>query len=167
MKNLTNTPIKTSDVQPLKKASSQLLRIKPSKCLLVLVTLLHVLIVVSFLSSRLSLAWLQIPIILLCIHLGFYWYQWRALPCYRLQFLGEHWCLLQKQKNANSSGLGTKAEARLSIKTCYYWSRFLVVLIVEDEHKKSRPQHIPIVFDCCSKDDFRFIRVTSKAMLAL
>ena len=167
MKNLTNTPIKPSDVQPLKKASSQLIRIKPSKCLLALVTLLHVLIVVSFLSSSLSFTWLQIPIILLCIHLGFYWYQWRALPCYRLQCLGEHWCLLQNKKNADRSGLGTKPQSRLSIKTCYYWSRFLVILIVEGEHKTSRPQYIPIVFDCCSKDDFRFIKVISKTMLAL
>lgn len=165
MKNLTNTPINKSDNQPLNKASAQLIRIKPSKLLLALVTLLHVLIVMSFLSSSLSPAWLQVPIITLSIHLGLYLHQWRELPYYRVQYLGECWCLLQQQRNLAAENLEAKMEVRLLINTCYYWSRFLVVLIVEDEHRKSRPQYIPIVFDCCSKDDFRFIRVMSKTML--
>jgi hypothetical protein len=167
VKNLTNTLIKKIDGQTLNKASSQLIRIKPSKSLLIIVTLLHVLIVVSLLSSSLSLKWAQIPIILLCIHLGFYWHQWRLLPCYRLQYLAERWHLLTKQKKSYANDLEAKIEACLSIKACYYWSRFLVVLIVEDKHVKSRLQYIPIVFACCPRDEFRFIKVMSKAMLAL
>jgi hypothetical protein len=124
------------------------------------------LIVVSFLSSGLSFKWAQLPIVLVCIHLGFYCYQWRLLPNYRLQFLADRWHLLTKQESPDIETLKAKEQIRLSIKACYYWSRFLVVLIVEDEALKSRIQYIPIVFDCCNEDDFRFIKVMSKSMLA-
>jgi hypothetical protein len=166
VKNQTNTQQNKVNGQAITKTSAQLIRIKPSRFLLTIVTLLHVLIAMSFSSSSLPLIWAQIPIVLLCIHLGFYWYCWRLLPTYRLQYLAERWHLLKKQKSIGIDNLAAKEEARLSIKACYYWSRCLVVLIVEDEDLKSSPQYIPIVFDCCNKDDFRFIKVMSKSMLA-
>jgi hypothetical protein len=166
VKNLINLPLNPIDGQPLHKASAQVIRIKPSKCLLMLVSCLHLLIVTSFLSSHLSLEWAQIPIILLSLHLGLYWYQWRRLPRYRLQYLAERWCFRKQQRNIDVDVLETKEETLLPIMTCYYWSRFLVVLIVQDESKSARQQYMPILYDSCSAQEFRFIKVMSKTMLA-
>jgi len=131
-----------------------------------LVSCLHLLIIMSFLSSHLSLGWAQLPIILLSLHLGLYWYQWRRLPRYRLQFSAERWHLLKQQRNFDVDALETEEQVRLPIKACYYWSRFLVVLIVDDESINARQQYMPILYDCCSAQEFRFIKVMSKTMLA-
>ncbi len=131
-----------------------------------LVSCLHLLIMMAILFSHLSLKWAQIPIVLLALHLGFCWYEWRRLPLYRVQFLAERWHLLKQQQNFDAGALATKEQDRLTIKACYYWTLFLVVLIVEDESMNARQQYMPIPFDCCSAQEFRFIKVMSKTMLA-
>jgi hypothetical protein len=131
-----------------------------------LVTCLHLLIIMALLSSHLSLEWAQIPIVLLALHLGLYWYQWRRLLRYRLQFSAERWHLLKQQRNFDADALAINEQARLTIKACYYWTRFLVVLIVEDESMNPQQQYMPILYDCCSAQEFRFIKVMSKTMLA-
>jgi hypothetical protein len=166
VKNLTNLPVSPINGQPFQRASPTVIRINPSKCLLKLVTGLHVLIIASFLCSHLSLHWAQIPVILLSVHLGFYWNQWRRQPSFRLQYLAERWHLRQQLRNLDVAAAESTAGTRLSIEACYYWSRFLVVLIVDDGSQKSRQQYIPLLYDCCSAAEFRFIKVMSKTMLA-
>jgi hypothetical protein len=83
-----------------------------------------------------------------------------------LQYLAERWCFRKQQRNIDVDVLETKEETLLPIMTCYYWSRFLVVLIVQDESKSARQQYMPILYDSCSAQEFRFIKVMSKTMLA-
>ena len=166
MRNPTNLPINPLNSQPLLSVPAYVAPIRPSKCLLMLVTGMHLTSIVSFLYSHLLLVWAQIPIILLALHLGYYWYQWRRLSDYRLQYSAQRWYLCEQQKNTGLAKSKQKKLTRLHIKACYYWSRFLVILIVEEESSRARKRHMPIVYDCCSASGFRFIKVMSKSMLA-
>jgi len=156
VKNPTSTPISKSDVKHL----HSFVPVKPSKRLLAFVTLVHLLAILSFLNTGLALVWVQIPIVLLCIHLGRYWHHWRCLPTYTLRRLKQQWCLFSSLSHI--SKIGETSENRLTVVACHYWSNFLVVLIVEN--KQSRQQYIPILPD--SSKDFRRIKVISKTMLS-
>lgn len=117
--------------------------------------------VLSFLNAGLVLVWAQIPIVLLCIHLGVYWHRWRCLPTYTLRKLGPQWCLFP-----NSTHIGKvdeTSENRLTVVACHYWSSFLVILIIEND--QSHQRYIPIFPD--SSEGFRRIKVISKTMLGL
>ncbi len=159
MKNPTSTLISNSDVKHVHPFT----QINPSKRLLTLVTLVHLLAILSFLSAGLAIAWAQIPIVLLCIHMGWYWHRWRCFPVYILRELHQQWCLFPDLPHA-SKYEGREDEPNnksLTIVGCHYWSNFLVILIIEDSN--ACKHYMPILSDCSKS--FRRIKVISKTML--
>ncbi len=152
MNTVTNTPRKI-----LNKLSVKLVRLHASRILLIAVIFIHFMAILAIIFSRLPFNLQQIAIVLLFTHMGYYFHRWRKSSVYRLQALHHSWQLVRDHDNKYG------ADSELRIEHCYYWSRWLVILLVEDKNNNSR--HFPIFYDSCSIDEFHYIRIVSKTAL--
>jgi len=152
------------DKTPLSVASTlgaQLIRVVPSTILLVIVLSLHTCALIGVVLTNIPLWLIILCIVLLFVHAGVYCHIWRQSPPYRLQASqGNRWIFYSEQDNNNF----------LVIKSCYYWSRYIVIFRVENQ--RGRSLFFPIFADSClgqhaiREDHFRHLRVLAKYFLS-
>ena len=116
-------------------------------------SLVHVCVLLAIVISAIPW-WLQsllLPLIVLS-----YWYfirQWQQYDVLRLQYLHKRWCLYAD----NTS------QPKYHIVNWSFWARWLLVIEVRDEQGKRH--HLPLFCDCCTADEFRWLRVIIKYYL--
>jgi len=139
---------------------AQLLRISPSYLLLAIVLFMHFMAVIAIFLSRIEVWLLVLGVVTLLAHGYVYSVSWYQLPVYRLQQSQDGLWVFYNERD--------KTEF-LTIKRCYYWSRYLIIFCTEDAQGKSI--FLPIFPDscrhnrACSAINFRHIRIVAKYFL--
>ncbi len=145
---------------PLKPlwSPAKLVRLYPSKFWLWGILGVHLMAVMAVLSSA-ALLFLKASSVLfvlfsacLCIR------QWRAQAIFRVQYLQGDWYLLT---DVSLTQCGERQAYK--ILTWSFWSVWLIVLVLEGGQGKRT--YLPLMFDCCQPEEFRWFRVLVKYLL--
>lgn len=82
----------------------------------------------------------------------------------RVQYQNEHWCLFSKvSSDVDNNEKPLLYKPRYTIVRWYFWSVWLLILVVED--CQGRQRYLPFLSDCCQPDEFRWFRVIVKYYL--
>lgn len=142
---------KTPEKNPLSRQISSV-EIGTSAVYRLAVCLLHLCMLVGLWLTRLPL-WANLAIASLVLLHGFFWLRrWQAKRPLYFQQQDGFWLLVNDQQ-------------RLQLVDCYYSTRWLVVLRLQDLSSAEmirRFVYLPIFFDACSAEDFRHLRVASR-----
>lgn len=135
-------------------AGVTLVRIRASRILLLVVTSLHFFALIAVLYTNFP-HWLWlIPSAFIFVFLCCFISHWREQPVYRIQKRGDAWALVDDSKTGET--------CKIEIVQCYYWSRYLLIWILARDRQRI---YFPILPDCCSKEEFRHLKVLSKIEL--
>ncbi|ODS23018.1 hypothetical protein AB835_11040 [Candidatus Endobugula sertula] len=115
--------------------------------------MLHTIVLLAILNANLATyAQLLLSLwVLTCLLIHTLFWCWQ--PIYQVRYLHRGWWLIVKGQ----------ADRRYLIVDCYFWSPFLLMLLVENGQGKRKL--LPIVFDSCSVDGFRWLRVTTRLII--
>jgi hypothetical protein len=80
-------------------------------------------------------------------------HQWRQQDILRVQYWHQRWCLL----------VDGHSEPKYILVTWSFWTRWLIIVEVDDA--KGRRHRLPLFLDCCTTDEFRWLRVIVKYYL--
>lgn len=135
--------------------SAKLIRLHPSRYYLRGVSALHLCALFAILMSAIN-GWAKgVLFLFVLFSLLFVIRQWRQQGVLRVQFLHHRWCLLLDGSESS--------EPHYKIVTWHFWSVWLLIVEVEDAQGKCC--RLPLIFDCCSPDEFRWLRVVIKYYL--
>ena len=132
------------------KVNSLMVRIKPSLALLLLVSSMHLLALLALKLTNLTF-WLVYPSwALLSVNLAAYYYRWHGCHNLRLQKFHQHWKLIDELDDTQTK----------TIIRCYYWSRWLIILEVEQQNRTK--QYLPLLADMCKTENFHCLKIISR-----
>lgn len=133
------------------KAHTGQLRLVPSRIWLLGIVALHLLMLLAILLTAMS-TYLKVFLLVLLLFttIRFCW-GWFNQPVYYLRYLYQRWQLFPALVEADG----------LVIRQCCFWSNYLLILDVQDG---SARKHFPLVFDQCSSEHYRRLRVSLKGI---
>ncbi len=113
---------------------------------------------VSVLLASFAIVWVDIVFILsLVISLVRFLVHWCSQPVWRLQHRNGQWHFINEDDHS------AYFSQSLLIKRWVFWSTHL--LILQTESPQGIKVALPIWYDCCSQEDFRWLRVCVKHMM--
>lgn len=151
--------------------NARLVRFYPSRILLSVIMLLHVGAVCSTLITSLSGPIKAGVILLLLVSAANAYIRYVNTPCLTLRRNQGEWWLMPNTAREENRGIVQKSLlfSFNSIWGCHsprrimawsYCSRYLVILCVSD--KQNQLHYLPIAFDSCRQEEFRWFRVVVK-----
>ncbi|MBX2808827.1 MAG: hypothetical protein KTR20_09380 [Cellvibrionaceae bacterium] len=141
---------------PDKLLKRHLTPLHPSIMLLASVLAVHVLALLAVSITALPTVVKAGLLMLVFTHSIYSGYRWYKTPLYRL-------CYGENTGFTIISNTGGES-ACLQVVACYYWSRWLLILRVENH--KGRRYYLPLCWDCCDRKSFHALRLLAKYFLA-
>jgi len=129
---------------------TQVVSIKPSLTLLLLVLSIHLAALLALKLTNLTLWLIQLGWVLLFVNLAVYCYRWSNSHNLRLQKYSQYWKLIDEVDETQTK----------TIIRCYYWSRWLIILQVEQQ--EGSKQYFPLLPDMCEADKFHYLKIVSR-----
>lgn len=136
---------------PAKKRKSlnhNFVRIYASRFEFVLILTIHCAAILAAFLAELPFLVKHLLIIGLFVFMAVACHRWRTKPNIKLKHQDGQWSV--------ATPMGKQV-----IKSCYYWSRFCVVLSLENNSRWHK-RYCTIFYDACSVDDFRHIKLVSR-----
>jgi hypothetical protein len=96
-------------------------------------------------------------VLTLLVSLWYFFRQWQRQPVFRVQYFHGYWRLIAESEQLEPQCLQYK------MINWYFFSAYLMILSLEDE--RGRQRRLAIVFDSCSVDEFRGLRVVVRFLV--
>lgn len=119
---------------------------------------MHCLALSAVLMAAVPIVYKAGLIVTLFVSVAYRVYCWYTTPLYRLSYRENAWFAVTLGDDSETS-----RATELTLVDCYYWSRWLLVLRVENA--LGRRCYMPLAWDCCERDNFHRLRILSKYFL--
>ncbi|MGS2718197.1 protein YgfX [Eionea flava] len=146
--------------------SARLVRLSPSLRLFGIALLLHITALFCLVLSSIPVVVVAMGLLLLCISLFNLFYRYISMPLLSLHHIHGDWLLMpEAQQRAKYYGNNVwSQEGAFSLVGWSYCSRFLLILSVQSA--EGRLRYLPVAFDSCRSDEFRWLKVVIKYMVS-
>jgi hypothetical protein len=103
-------------------------------------------------------------VLMLLASLWYFFRQWQRQAVFRVQYLQGYWRLIPAPEPLEAHHHHHKQRPQYKIISWHFFSVYLMILSLEDERGKRR--RLTLVCDSCSADEFRWLRVVVKFLVA-
>jgi hypothetical protein len=150
-------------VKPSLPTAAKLVRLYPSLWYLRSIILFHIVALTAVCLSAMYL-WIKACLVIwVLMSAALFFRQWRRQMVLRVQYVHGYWCLIPEVSSLSPYHPQELAHP-YKIITWHYWSVWMLVLLLENH--QGQPSRLVVVFDSCTADEFRWLRVVVKYLVS-